>query len=743
MKIGWRPLALIWLLALLGGASALQCRTPPPNPPSEPASGSGATGEFVFNATTHYAVRAAQRPTLGAASFQTTTMSIPTYPYVNFLEEATDEKYNITYRYLKREEYENSNPTPTSQDYTMLVLENAYLRVTLLPELGGRIYQMIFKPTGHNELYQNPTLKPTHWGPLNGEENWWLAVGGIEWCLPVEEHGYEWGEPWAYQVFTSTAGVTVTLQDTAASDRIRAAVTVHLPAERCALEVTPRVENPTGKSIAYKYWLNGMLSPGAANTVGADLQFVFGADQVTVHSSGDFDEYEVLDWPLHDGRDYSFLGNWNHWLGFFERPQAQGEFAGVYDTAADEGMARIFPSSVARGSKGFGFGWADPIDWRNWTDDGSTYVELHGGVAPTFWETATLAAGESLEWTEYWYPLHNVGRLSAATLDGALGVYESDGKFHIGVHSTTPRAAGASVLYAWNRSDCAELAHWRLPALAPDTPFTTSIATGGRALENMTFAYLDGRATLLAAVNSQDCLPPTSSVEPLPSWVETTTFTVAWTGHDVWSGVAAYDVQVRDGYTGAWTDWQTDTLTSSSLFTGVHGHTYFFRARARDTEGNWELYDDGEWRETFTTVLTKAAPVLVTSRKSAAPQRPRPNQAVVYTIFISNTGSSTATVAMTDTLPAEMIVLTETLTSTTVHTPTYANGQIYWCGTVEADAAIRVTYTLCPTMEAPFGVPLTNTVEIIGSVLGDCIRRESVTRMHFVWLPLIVKKGKW
>ena len=53
--------------------------------------------------------------------------------------------------------------------------------MTILPELGGRVYQLIYKTTGNNELYQNPVIKPTHWGPLKREENWWLAVGGIEW----------------------------------------------------------------------------------------------------------------------------------------------------------------------------------------------------------------------------------------------------------------------------------------------------------------------------------------------------------------------------------------------------------------------------------------------------------------------------------------------------------------------------------------------------------------------------------
>jgi len=696
-----------------------------------------------------HTVEVVQAPAPGATSFQTATISIPTYPYAGFLENDTDTRHNIAYRYLKRDEYENSNPTPSLQDYTVLVLENDYLQVTLLPELGGRIYKMIFKPTGHNELYQNPVIKPTHWGPLDSDENWWLAVGGIEWCLPVDEHGYEWGEPWSYEVVTSTAGVTVTLRDTTATDRIRAQVAAHLPADRGYLAITPQIENPTGGDIDYEYWINAMLAPGAANTVGADLHFVFAADQMTVHSSDDFDEYDVLDWPVHNGHDYSRLGNWNHWLGFFERPDAQGDFAGVYDTAANEGLARVFPSGIARGSKGFGFGWVNPIDWDNWTDDGSTYVELHGGVAPTFWETATITAGQSLAWTEVWYPLSDVGQLSAATAEAALGVRESDGSFHVGVHSTVSRTAGTSTLYVWDRSDCSELARWNLPAIGPGDPFTASLAIpsflhpnggdAGGALDDVASVYLDADGKLLAAVNPRDCLPPTSSVEPLPPWVATTAFTVTWTGQDAWTGIGAYDVQARDGYEGVWTDWLTSTTATCGLFTGTHGHTTFFRARARDIHGNQEPYGDEQWGQTFTTVLTEPAPVLVTSRKSATPRRFGPDQTVGYTVLISNTGSLTASAVLTDTVPAHMVALTETLAATSGPTPTYAGGQIRWSGTVTQGGEMRVTYTLSPTAETPLGVPLTNTAEIAGSVLGPFTRRETVVQTHLVWLPLITR----
>ena len=482
----------------------------------------------------------------GMVSFHTATHAIATYPYAQHLELRFDGPY--PYHRLNWSQY--GNPSPSLREYEVLVLENDYLRVTLLPELGGRIYQMIFKPTGHNELYQNPVVKPTHWGPLTYDENWWLAAGGIEWCLPVEEHGYDWGKPWTYQVISSTVGVTVTLRNTTAADRLRAEVAVHLPVRRAYLEIRPRLENPTGSNLDYKYWSNAMLAPGPSNTVGADLHFILGADEVTVHSRGDEylpDAGQAMDWPEYGELNYARLGNWNKWLGFFERPQAADNFVGVYDAQANEGVVRVFPASVARGSKGLGMGWSNKIDPNNWTDDGSTYVEIHGGVAPTYWDRATIAAGQSLEWTEYWYPVSEIGWLSAATDEAALGVHESDGRFTIGVHVTAPHADGASTLYAWRRGDCTELDRWDLPIVGPAAPALVSTPRDGRLLSDIGIVYVDDEEHLLAAVNFVDCLPPRARIESLPSTVVTPTFAVRWGGADAWSPCPAQTARSLSG----------------------------------------------------------------------------------------------------------------------------------------------------------------------------------------------------
>lgn len=363
-----------------------------------------------------------------------TTLTIPTYPYAAFSAQAVDPATGWTYRRFDRVAYEASNPRPTPVTYRAVVLENEYLKLVLLPELGGRIYQVIFKPTGHNELYQNPVLKPSPWGPV--EQGGWLAAGGIEWGLPVPEHGYAWGDPWGHITFSNgsdAAGVTLFMPD---AGHLRADVDVIPRAGEAAFTIQPRIVNPSGQAASFQFWLDAMLAPGPANQPGPNLRFILPTSQVTVHSRGD--DFlpaagEAMAWPVHDGVDFSRLGNWRDWLGVFERPAAHGPFAGVYDPDVDEGLVRVFPPAATPGSKIFAMGYAAPIDPAVYTDDASAYVELHGGVTATYWEDATLAAGDSYTWRESWYPVAGIGGVSAADGNGAVYVSPAGDKLTVGL----------------------------------------------------------------------------------------------------------------------------------------------------------------------------------------------------------------------------------------------------------------------------------------------------------------------
>lgn len=98
-----------------------------------------------------------------------------------------------------------------------------------------------------------------------------------------------------------------------------------------------------------------------------------------------------------------------------------------------------------------------------------------------------------------------------------------------------------------------------------------------------------------------DRTPPTSAVDALPDVTTGTSFTVHWDSRDERSGVDCTNVQVREGANAAWTDWFSCTPEPASLFRGQIGHTYEFRARARDEAGNFEEFS-GDAADASTTV---------------------------------------------------------------------------------------------------------------------------------------------
>ncbi len=665
----------------------------------------------------------------------TQTITIPTYPYENHLQTRHSAEFNMDYLWLNWSSYVPANPLP--QDYELLVVENPYLRLTFLPELGGRLYGATLKATGEELFYQNPVIKPTHWGPL--EQGWWLAAGGLEWCLPVDEHGYEWGVPWAYSVTLEGEGATVTLWDTQATDRVRARVRVHLPGERAAFEVSPRLENPTGAPVTFKFWDNAMLAPGVPNTVGADLHFVVPIDRATVHSTGDGrlpGPGQAMDWPVHNGVDYARLGNWDQWLGFFARPQAAEDWAGVFDEGLGHGVARVFPHQVAVGVKGFGFGWEHPIGSENWTDDGSFYVELHGGPSPTFWDSITLGPGETLEWTETWLPLRGLPSLSLATSEFALGLRPVGSDLEVGVW-----AAGAhedAGVGLWRQQNCEPL--WRQEGfdLVPGEGRSWHLAGLGPEAGEVVFGVFEGSAWLVRS-GFLDCEAPSARVDPLPTVRTSEAFAVSWSLDDPDGMARGVDVQVRNGAVNApWTNWLTCTLGTSALFAGQAGHTYTFRARACDLDGRIQVWPTDPWADTFTTVLLEPAPVLITSAKTAQPMNVDAGDVVEFEISLRNTGNLAATVQITDSLPTAL-ELAAAPWSTQSPDPVVDGPEIQWSGTLEpGGAGVTIGFQARVVEIQPGGVT-SNTVWINDGVHPAFRRQVEVAGWQRIYLPLVLR----
>jgi hypothetical protein len=91
-----------------------------------------------------------------------------------------------------------------------------------------------------------------------------------------------------------------------------------------------------------------------------------------------------------------------------------------------------------------------------------------------------------------------------------------------------------------------------------------------------------------------DTILPESTVNPLSATRSTLWFPVTWWGTDATSGIKSFDVQYKEGASGVWTDWITDTTTMSATFGGQNRRTYYFRSRGTDSAGNVEAYPGGE-----------------------------------------------------------------------------------------------------------------------------------------------------
>ncbi len=427
-----------------------------------------------------------------------TSISLSTYQYEPFLRQAWDEEHGAPYFWLDRVAYEEgSSGSTVLRSFRAVLLENRYLRLTILPELGGRLYECFFKPAGQNLLYRNPVLKPTAWGPLAREQNWWLAAGGMEWAFPVNEHGYEWGVPWSYQVDSSAEGATVTVIDTT-DPRPRVRVDISLAPDTAYFTVRPRIENPTTSTVSYQYWTNAMLTLGGSS-MSPNTEFVYPAKEVVIHSAGPNAglpaERTSLSWPVWEGRDLSWYYNWKDWLGFFiAAPGA--DFVGAYNHDTGLGIARVFSRAEAPGVKLFAWGQQSPYA-AEYTDDGSQYFEMWGGPNRTFWpeDDNTLGPGESKSWTEIWYPFQGIDGLVFANRDVALNLTVSDGMVSLGLTSTSLQQgtlvmqAGGSEIYR------------REVAISPQSPYVDSVSVPADLVADgdVSLTYLSSQGEVLAS----------------------------------------------------------------------------------------------------------------------------------------------------------------------------------------------------------------------------------------------------
>lgn len=373
----------------------------------------------------------------GDVSLSESSITLPTYGYEEALVETTR---NDPIWPAPRLDPDRVGP-PTAHSYRTLVLENDFVRLTILPELGGRIYRWEDKIAGRDILYHNSVVKPTQWGV----QGWWLAVGGMEWDFPLPDHGLHGYQPWQVEKIAESRSAAVRLTR-AARDGLTVQVTVSLSADRRFFAVTTELGNEGAEPLEIHFWANAMLAPGSGNSIAPGTRLVWPADAFIVHGSAGSRALAMgaeVDWPAGSGVDVSQLDNWPTQLSFFATPAAQRSAAGLVDPNGDLAVVRSFPHRLVPGVKAF---YGPGLDPTLWTDGNSNhYFELWGGPSINFATPLRLAPHQNLHWTEQWYTVPGLGEFVAANANAALALHSTgeDTELRLAVTGSQIAADGA------------------------------------------------------------------------------------------------------------------------------------------------------------------------------------------------------------------------------------------------------------------------------------------------------------
>ncbi len=340
-----------------------------------------------------------------------------------------------------------------------IVLENDHVRVTVLPELGGRIHSVYDKHAEAEVFYCNRVVKPG----LVATRGAWLA-GGIEWNYPAGHH-CNTASPVGCQVEETDDGATCWVGALDHRTRAKWVVGIRLARGSARVETTVRVLNRTALPGRLYFWEN------SAVRATDDLQLVYPARRVL--TCGGVAAYPITE----DGRDISRYTAHPLWDDIFCLGTTD-EFFGSYSASEDLGVIHVAHPREALGKKFFTWGTAPSgLVWAEiLSDEDGPYCEIQGGRFQTqgVWESLPACHAES--WHEHWWPVHSIGGFHWAGYDAAVRLEPREGVARIGVCvSRTLTAPSVQLLAGGER-----IWHWS-GTLSPGEPLTAEVAYSGPA----------------------------------------------------------------------------------------------------------------------------------------------------------------------------------------------------------------------------------------------------------------------
>ncbi|MEG2668998.1 MAG: DUF5107 domain-containing protein [Oscillospiraceae bacterium] len=402
--------------------------------------------------------------------------------------------------------------------YKAIFLENDYLQIMILPEIGGRIQRALDKTNNYDFVYYNHVIKPA----LVGLAGPWIS-GGIEFNWP-QHHRPSTYDPVDYKIVENNDGSkTVWVSEIEKMYHTKGMAGFTLYPDKAYLEIKGQLYNPTDTTQTFLWWAN------PAVPVNENTQSIFPPD---VHAVMDHGKRDVSKFPIATGTyykmDYSEGVDISRYKNIpvptsYMAYHSDFNFIGNYDHGLNAGLLHVADHHVNPGKKQWTWGCGDfGKAWdRNLTDDDGPYIELMTGIftdnQPDF---SFLAPYEEKTFTQYFMPYKDVGAVKNATIDAAINLEVVDGFANISAYTTSVYNNSKIILRGKNETYIEDIAN-----LSPVNTYKKSIAVHELDTD-LTLTVLDENNNVLVSYTPIEKrierTPDPAEAALLPSEIKTT-----------------------------------------------------------------------------------------------------------------------------------------------------------------------------------------------------------------------------
>ena len=325
------------------------------------------------------------------------------------------------------------------KEYEVAILENKFVKLVMLPEIGGRIFEAQDKTNNnYNFFYQQKVIKPA----LVGLAGPWIS-GGVEFNWPQHHRPGTYLPTDVFIEEESDGARTVWMSEYDPMNRLKGMHGIRIRPNSSLIELRGRLFNRTPLTQTFLWWAN------VAVEVHEDYQSFFPPDvhyvadhAVRAMSSFPFAENEYYGIPYHERQGRNDLRNYNNIPvpTSYMVCETGYNFFGGYDFKADGGFVHVANRQIAPGKKQWT--WGNEEFGKAWdrelTDNGGPYFELMAGVytdnQPDF---TYLLPYETKTFSQYWWSYKKLGPVQNANKDLAIRLEIKQGnKLDLGVASS-------------------------------------------------------------------------------------------------------------------------------------------------------------------------------------------------------------------------------------------------------------------------------------------------------------------